>query len=64
VLEAALKKSDWLAGPAFSVADLNVAGALYRALSIDLGRWPQLDAWMQRCWSRPAAKHARSLREK
>jgi glutathione S-transferase len=64
VLEAALKKSDWLAGPAFSVADLNVAGALYRALSIDLGRWPQLNAWMQRCWSRPAAKHARSLREK
>ncbi|MDP1537024.1 MAG: glutathione S-transferase family protein [Burkholderiales bacterium] len=64
VLEAALKKSDWLAGPAFSVADLNVAGALYRALSIDLGHWPQLDTWLRRCWSRPAAKHARSLRER
>src|SRR5262245_8275292 len=33
VLEAALSKSEWLAGPAFSVGDLNVAAALYRALA-------------------------------
>jgi glutathione S-transferase len=63
VLETALGKSPWLAGPAFSVADLNVAGALYRALSIDVSKWPNLNAWLQRCWERPAAKHARSLRE-
>jgi glutathione S-transferase len=56
VLETALSKSEWLAGPAFSVADLNVAGALYRALSMDLGKWPHVDAWLQRCWARPAAK--------
>jgi len=64
VLETALSKADWLAGPAFSVADLNVAGALYRALSIDVGKWPNFDAWLHRCWARPAAKHARALREK
>lgn len=64
VLETALSKADWLAGPAFSVADLNVAGALYRALSIDVGKWPNFDAWLHRCWERPAAKHARALREK
>jgi glutathione S-transferase len=64
VLETALSKSEWLAGPAFSVADLNVAGALYRALSMDLGKWPHVDAWLQRCWARPAAKRARALREK
>ena len=63
VLETALGKGPWLAGPAFSVADLNVAGALYRALSIDVSKWPNLNAWLQRCWERPAAKHARSLRE-
>ena len=63
VLETALAKSPWLAGPAFSVADLNVAGALYRALSIDVSKWPNLNAWLQRCWDRPAAKHARALRE-
>ena len=29
VLNGALGKTRWLAGPEFSVADLNVAGALY-----------------------------------
>ena len=64
VLEVALTKTEWLAGPAFSVADLNVAGALYRALSIDLGKWPHVQAWLNRCWARPAAKRARAMREK
>jgi glutathione S-transferase len=64
VLETALSKSEWLAGPAFSVGDLNVASALYRALSIDLGKWPHVQAWLNRCWERPAAKRARAMREK
>lgn len=63
VLETALGKSQWLAGPAFSVADLNVAAALYRALALDLGKWPRLQAWLNRCWERPAAKRARAMRE-
>lgn len=62
-LEATLKKSDWLAGPAFSLADLNVAAALYRALSMDLAKWPRLNAWLHRCRERPAAKRARAMRE-
>ena len=64
VIETALKNSEWLAGPAFSVADLNVASALYRALSIDVSTWPNFDAWLKRCWDRPAAKKARAMREK
>ena len=64
VLETALTKSEWLAGPAFSVADLNVASALYRALTVDLGKWPHVQAWLNRCWERPAGKKARALREK
>ena len=63
VLEIALTKSQWLAGPEFSVADLNVASALYRALSIDLAKWPHVQAWLNRCWERPAAKRARAMRE-
>ena len=63
VLEAALAKSAWLAGPAFSVADVNVAAALYRGLAIDLGKWSHLNAWLHRCWERPAAKRARAMRE-
>jgi len=63
VLETALKKSEWLAGPAFSVGDLNVAAALYRALALDLAKWPRLQAWLNRCWERPAAKKAKAMRE-
>ena len=64
VLESALKKNEWLAGPSFSVADLNVSAALYRALTLDLGKWPKLKAWLTRCWERPAAQKVRALREK
>jgi glutathione S-transferase len=63
VLETALSKSTWLAGPEFSVGDLNVASALFRALSIDLGKWPHVKAWLEKCWERPAAKRARAMRE-
>ena len=63
VLETALSKSQWLAGPEFSVGDLNVAGALYRGLSMDLAKWPHVDAWLRRCWDRLAAKRARAMRE-
>ena len=63
VLETALKKSTWLAGPSFSVGDLNVASALYRALTLDLAKWPHINTWLHRCWERPAAKRARSMRE-
>jgi len=64
VLETALAKSKWLAGADFSVADLNVASALYRALTIDIARWPHVKAWLHACWERPAAKKVRAIREK
>ncbi len=62
-LDTSLGKMRWLAGDDFSVADLNVAGALYRALSMDLSRWPAVSEWLTRCWDRPAAKKARAMRE-
>jgi glutathione S-transferase len=63
VLETALGKTQWLAGPAFSVGDLNVAAALYRALFVDISKWPRVKEWLNRCWDRPAAKKARAMRE-
>jgi len=63
VLETQLKKTEWLTGSEFSLADLNVAAALYRAVTLDLGKWPKLQAWLKRCWDRPAAKKARAMRE-
>ena len=44
VLEAALSKNEWLAGPQFSVGDLNVAAALFRALALDMSKWPKTQA--------------------
>ncbi|MGD0429866.1 MAG: glutathione S-transferase family protein [Acetobacteraceae bacterium] len=63
VLNAALSKTPWLAGPAFSIADLNVAGALWRGLAMDLSHWPAVKDWLARCWDRPAGKKARAMRE-
>src|SRR4051812_6855669 len=63
VLERALTKSEWLAGSSFSVADLNVASALFRALALDLQKWPRVQAWLNRSWDRPAAKRARAMRD-
>lgn len=63
VLEACLRKTSYLLGQEFSVADLNVASTLYRALSLDLAGWPRIRTWLEACWERPAAKHARSLRD-
>ena len=64
VLEKALTKSKWLAGAEFSIADLNVAAALYRALTVDLAKWPHVQTWLKTCWERPAAKKVRAMREK
>jgi glutathione S-transferase len=63
VLEGALAKSPWLGGADFSVTDLNVASALYRALFLDFGAWPHVQAWLAKCWDRPAAKAVRKMRE-
>jgi len=63
VLEGALGRSGWLVGKSFSIADLNVAAALYRGLTLDLARWPRVTAWLKACWDRPAAKRARAMRE-
>jgi glutathione S-transferase len=63
VLEIALGKTQWLAGSEFSVADLNVAAAMVRALGFDIGKWPKVHAWLHKCWDRPAAKRALAMRE-
>lgn len=63
VLNGSLGKQAYLVGSSFSIADLNVASALYRALVLDLASWPNLQAWLNGCWDRPAAQKARAMRE-
>lgn len=61
VLDGALRGRDHLLGGGFTVADLNVASVLAWATlaRVDLGRWPRLAAWLERCTARPACRAAR-----
>jgi glutathione S-transferase len=63
VLDAALSESGYLVGKDFTVADLNVAAVISRAVDMDLSATPHLAAWLHRCLDRPAAQEARRLRD-
>ena len=64
VLDAALAKTPYLLGNDFTVADLNVAAVISRAIDMDLSAVPQLKAWLTRCLDRPAARAALALKTK
>jgi len=63
VLDGALSRSPCLLGEDFTVADLNVAAVISRAIAMDLAATPHLRGWLQRSLERPAAKRALRLRE-
>ena len=64
VLDAALAGQPYLLGDAFTVADLNVAAIISRAIDMDLSAVPNLKAWLTRCLERPAAREALALKTK
>jgi glutathione S-transferase len=64
VLDAALAKTPYLLGNDFTVADLNVAAVVSRAIDMDLSAVPHLKAWLTRCLDRPAAREALALKTK
>jgi glutathione S-transferase len=64
VLDAALAKTPYLLGDDFTVADLNVAAVISRAIEMDLSATPNLRAWLTRCLDRPAARAALALKTK
>ena len=64
VLDAAVSKQDYLVGSEFTVADLNVAAVISRAIEMDLSAMPHLKAWLTRCLDRPAAREALALKTK
>jgi glutathione S-transferase len=59
-LEGQLEGSDYILGPAFGVADLDVASiwVTARLAKLDLSAHPNVDAWLARCTSRPALARA------
>jgi len=61
-LNGALSKSPYLAGDRFTVADLNLAAAMFRARRMDLAGYPHIKRWLDACFARPAAGRAWALR--
>ena len=64
VLDAAVVQQSYLLGNEFTVADLNVAAVISRAVDMDLSAWPHLKVWLARCLDRPAARDALALKNK
>lgn len=64
VLDGALAKNPYLLGAKFTVADLNVAAVISRAVDMDLTGWPHLRNWLCGCLDRPAARKALALKAK
>jgi glutathione S-transferase len=62
VLDGALAGRAYLLGDDFTVADLNVAAVISRAIDMDLSATPRIGDWLKRCLERPAAREARALR--
>ena len=57
VLNVRLAERAWLAADHFTIGDLNVAAVLSpsRTRLLDLGALPRVEAWLLRCYGRPAA---------
>ncbi len=64
VLDAAVTEQPYLLGSDFTVADLNVAAVISRAVDMELSTVPNLRAWLTRCLDRPAARAALALKAK
>ena len=62
VLDEAVTNQPYLLGPSFTVADLNVAAVVSRAVDMDLSATPHLAAWLRRCLDRPAARESLALK--
>ena len=60
VLNGQLAGKEYLMGGRFTVADLNVASVLAwtRMIGENLSRWPDLQAWFDRCMARDALARA------
>ena len=58
VLNAHLANREYLLGPSFTIADLNVASVLTLGLAakLDFTPYPNVQQWLDRCMSRPAAR--------
>jgi glutathione S-transferase len=61
ILDQHLAGRDYVLGKDFTIVDINLASVIgwAKAGKVDLSRWPNLSAWLDRCQGRPAASAAR-----
>ena len=64
ILDAAVARQPYLLGDSFTIADLNVAAVISRAIEMDLSAVPNLKDWLTRCLARPAAQKVLALKTK
>ncbi|NKB45972.1 MAG: glutathione S-transferase family protein [Alphaproteobacteria bacterium] len=65
-LETTLQSQPYLAGDAFTVADLNVACSIEYLVrtNFDLSPWPMVQDWIARCMDRPAFQAMTAIKQK
>jgi glutathione S-transferase len=63
IVAAALAKSEFVAGPTFTIADAYLYTILSwsKFLKVDLSRWPSLVAYLERIGARPAVLEAKRV---
>ena len=61
ILDQHLAGRDYVLGKDFTIVDINLASVIgwAKAGKVDLSRWANLSAWLDRCQGRPAASAAR-----
>ncbi|MCC6472054.1 MAG: glutathione S-transferase family protein [Alphaproteobacteria bacterium] len=64
VLDQHLGKQPYLLGQSFTVADLNIAGVFFSpyVMKFDFSPWPNVKAWIDRCFGRKAAQKTMEIR--
>jgi len=64
VLDDHLRKSEYLLGKEFTIADLNVASvmSIARYIQLDLSSVPTAEKWLQKCLGRPANQRAGAMK--
>jgi glutathione S-transferase len=62
LIDAVLAKTPYLTGDTFTVADLNLSAAMFRARRMNLAARPNVVRWLEACLARPAARRAWALR--
>ena len=63
VLNSHLSQQDYLLGDEFTIADLNLSGVmdLLNMLNYDLSGFPEVQAWVKRCYARPSYAAAKQV---